>query len=260
MNENEKGFDSGNKLWMEFSKKLILSSTPVPKTEWDKEKGNYVPVIGEDGKQEQITETRIKMPVSSQYKGFIFTTKSTLGKPHKFQFDKETQKNTDLGVNENLSSVAVFEKVEYKITRTPYVLDADGNPIMENDRKKLDFEKQEVVKLTGTELKAEMDSWKKDVDKSPDAKKEVSSSKKEEAETAKPSTSKKKGLNRVAEMSNKDLADDEKLIQLATTELMVKKSVQPATLEMLRERGYDLKDNAIVKIEAEKKTRDDVER
>ena len=152
-------FDAGEKLTVEFGKKQIISQKEVAKTKWDGASDRFVPVIGEDGVPKTDIETRIKLPSSSEYYGYVFTIKEALTTPHKYKI--EDGDVVDLGENDNMRAFSLYSNVEYKITRTPYELNADGYVAKdESGRNMLDFSRQEIVKISGKELKAEMDSWR----------------------------------------------------------------------------------------------------
>lgn len=152
----EKDFDAGKKIGIQFSKKLIISQTPTTIQRYNVETERYEPLLNEEGKEVQATLSRIKLPASSQYKGFIVETTENLFEPHRFDKDGK-----DLGANSKMFMFKVFENASYSIKRTPYLeADAEG-------KRKLDFANQEVVKLTGKELQDEMNSWMKFKDKEP---------------------------------------------------------------------------------------------
>lgn len=249
-------FDAGKKIWIEFSKKLIITSSSVPKRAWSEEKGTFLPVLGADGQPEQATETRIKLPMSSQHKGFVFTTQEPLRVPHKFKYDKEAGKNVDLGQSETLNSVQLFENVTYKITRTPYVLGDDGQPVVENGRKKLDFERQEIVKLTGAELKKEMDSWKKDMKRSAAAPTNETVSQSPMAAAGRTITADEEGN---IKSKRRNMKPAEKWTEAETLMFMVENDIalhgeaQKTTLEAIKKAGYELKDGAITPRQEETK-------
>ena len=159
--KEEKSFNSWNKETLEFSKKLIISSTEVDKKQYNKETGRYDTVLAPDGHPEKEIETRIKMPMNSLVQGYVLTTREPLQTPNKYKTDKETGERIDLDQNENMRSIPIYGKEVYKITKTPYQLEADGTPsVNEKGQKILDFENQEVKRLSGFELKHEMDRWK----------------------------------------------------------------------------------------------------
>lgn len=143
----EPTFVPGKKIPIQFSKTMVVSQRQVELKKYNPEEGKYEPVLNDQGKEVYQTETKIKMPSNSQYTGYLFTTTDKLFEPHRF--DKE---GTDLGSNEKLWMFKVRENVEYKLTKTPYV-EMDG-------QRKLDFANQVTVKVTGTQLKEEFESWK----------------------------------------------------------------------------------------------------
>jgi len=245
-------FDAGKKIRIEFSKKLIISSKPVDKKAWDEEKQTYLPVTGKDGQPEKDTETRIKLPMSSEYRGFIFTTTEPLRNPHKFKFDKEQGKNIDLGPNENLNSVQLYENVEYKITRTPYIFDMQGNPAVDEKtgHKRLDFENQETVKLTGSALKKEMDSWKKDLKNNRESRYNNGDAIESPLKNAGRQISRDEQGNlhvKTRGKSPEEWTENEQLIFLAETEIKLKGAIQAPTLKILQENGYEYKNGEIIK-------------
>lgn len=157
----KKSFDAGNRANLEFSKKLIISSTEVDKKHYNKETGRYDTVLDADGQPKKEIETRIKMPMNSPFQGYVLTTREPLQTSSKYKTDKETGERIDLGQNENMRFIPIYENAIYKITRTPYKLEADGTPsVNEKGQKILDFANQEIKRLSGFEIKHEMDRWK----------------------------------------------------------------------------------------------------
>lgn len=152
----KKDFDAGKKIGIQFSKKMIISQAPTTIQRYNIEAERYEPLLNDEGKEVQATLSRIKLPASSQYKGFIVETTENLFEPHRFDKDGK-----NLGANPKMFMFKVFENASYPIKRTPYLEpDAEG-------KRKLDFANQEVVKLTGKELQDEMNSWMKSKEQEP---------------------------------------------------------------------------------------------
>jgi len=153
-------FDAGQSLIIEFSKKLIVTQYEVEKKVWSAERQGYEIVKDDEGEPILITETRIKLPASSNYRGFIFNTQDQLFPAKKIKYNLTTNQKEEI-LSDTMLSMKVFRNVQYKLTRTPYVKNEAGE--IEKDelgRNKLNFSKQETLKLSGVELKKEMDSWK----------------------------------------------------------------------------------------------------
>ena len=218
--------NTGRELFLEFSFKLIISSYLVPKKVWDDDTQTMSLVLGTDGQPLHVMETRVKLPMSSKYRGFVFTSTEPLGIPSRYKYNELKKEKVDMGLNENLRSIRVFENVQYKITRTPYILDGDGRPLFdESGHKRLNFSQQEVVKITGTELQAEFDSWKKEIPPN------------------------QEGTLRRREQGRYPIRPtDGHLLTLAETELKIKGKIQPFTMRLLEQKGYTYKDGAIVEI------------
>jgi hypothetical protein len=159
--EETKEFDAGKRIPVQFSKKQVISERAVELKRYNPELQAMEVLLAPDGSVRKGKETRIKLPASSQYNEYVFTTTENVFVPHVFKYDKETKENKDLGLSPNMLMVKLFENALYKLTRTPYVLNEDGTPkIDDKGRKVLDFTKQEVIKLTGKEIQTEFDSWK----------------------------------------------------------------------------------------------------
>ncbi|MDU2155959.1 hypothetical protein [Clostridium sp.] len=155
-NVEKKEFDAGKKIAIAFSKKQVVSERYVTEKKFNDETQRYEPVLNENGEEKKTKELRVKLPNSSELNQFIFTTTENAFEPHKF--DKEGQ---DLGAIDSMLMVKVYENANYKLTRTPYVLDENGEPALnEAGKRMLDFENQEVIKVSGKDLQREFDSWK----------------------------------------------------------------------------------------------------
>ena len=155
-NVAEKDFNPGKKVAVAFSKKQVVSERYVTEKKFNDETQRYEPVLNENGEEKKTKELRVKLPNSSELNQFIFTTTENAFEPHKF--DKEGK---DLGVIDSMLMVKVYENANYKLTRTPYVLDEKGEPVLnEAGKRMLDFENQEVIKISGKDLQREFDSWK----------------------------------------------------------------------------------------------------
>lgn len=160
-NVESKEFEAGKRIPVKFSKKQVISTRVIDIKKYNPETQAMETQMNPDGNVRKGKETRVKLPASSQYRDYVFTTTENVFVPHKWVYDKDTKESKDMGLNENMLMVKLFENALYKLTRTPYVLNEDGTPKMDDKgRKVLDFAKQEVIKVTGTDLQKEFDSWK----------------------------------------------------------------------------------------------------
>lgn len=123
--EESKTFDRGETLFVNFRDFLI--------------KGYREPEF--EGKSR--LHTYISMPSTSSYKGYQLDFTGPV-------WDQQIEEDGDRRVAEGWKTLRLYENAEYTLRNTPRR--EDGT---------FDYENQTVVKITGSDLKRELDSWRK---------------------------------------------------------------------------------------------------
>ena len=123
--EESKTFDRGETLFVNFRDFLI--------------KGYREPEF--EGKSR--LHTYISMPSTSAYKGYQLDFTGPV-------WDQQIEEDGDRRVAEGWKTLRLYENAEYTLRNTPRR--EDGT---------FDYENQTVVKISGSDLKRELDSWRK---------------------------------------------------------------------------------------------------
>ncbi|MBO4834614.1 MAG: hypothetical protein J5483_00730 [Lachnospiraceae bacterium] len=103
-----------------------------------------------DFKGKSRVHTYISMPSTSAYKGYQLDFTGPV-------WDQQIEEDGDRRIAEGWKTLRIYENAEYTLRNTPRK--EDGS---------FDYENQTTVKITGSDLKRELDSWRTEKTKSPE--------------------------------------------------------------------------------------------